>query len=306
VHEDRLIAMRANLFPGAHAAIEDWTTFRWHRYGRLPHSSQALAIDVFGALQTHPKRSELITAVLARAFPTLTWRSHAWNVRLELRVVALGEPTPTQLDALLIGDAELVTIESKFCEAAAGSCSQAEPVSKGPHKGLTPCNGNYEAQINPVSGAKARCALQAKGVRYWDFIPDLFDLNPLVDLRPCAFRDGKYQIMRNVVAAEALARDERKEGRTLLVYTDGPNYPMAKEVRDASSAWNSLLQLLKPARRSTVGALSYQVLLEALEVAAPDDAVIRGLVAWVRSRKLPAGEKASQRTTLRRSTAGSK
>lgn len=47
-------AIRENLFPASHGAIEDWNGFPWHRdrTNRIQafkaHSSQAIAIDVFG------------------------------------------------------------------------------------------------------------------------------------------------------------------------------------------------------------------------------------------------------------------
>src|SRR6185369_16644738 len=52
----KLATLRGNIFDGAHAAIGDWHTFPWHRdnggevQADKPHSSQALAIDVFGAI----------------------------------------------------------------------------------------------------------------------------------------------------------------------------------------------------------------------------------------------------------------
>jgi hypothetical protein len=54
--EQEVEAIKANLFPASHAAIKDWGKFPWHKHkGRIqtdkPHSSQALAIDVFGTIQ---------------------------------------------------------------------------------------------------------------------------------------------------------------------------------------------------------------------------------------------------------------
>ncbi|SDA99562.1 hypothetical protein [Sinorhizobium sp. NFACC03] len=49
-------AVRENLFPASHGAIEDWTGFPWHRdrtnriQAHKVRSSQAIAIDVFVSL----------------------------------------------------------------------------------------------------------------------------------------------------------------------------------------------------------------------------------------------------------------
>ncbi|RAS04894.1 hypothetical protein DEU52_12571 [Ensifer adhaerens] len=50
-------AVRENLFPACHGAIEDWTVFPWHRdrtnriQARKVQSSQAIAIDVLSKLR---------------------------------------------------------------------------------------------------------------------------------------------------------------------------------------------------------------------------------------------------------------
>jgi len=52
---ERREALRLNMYPGAHGAIEDWDAFHWHTYAASPRSSQMLAIDVFGTLRTRPQ-----------------------------------------------------------------------------------------------------------------------------------------------------------------------------------------------------------------------------------------------------------
>jgi hypothetical protein len=63
--------VRRNIFPAAHTAIDDWPSFSWHldQAGRVQarkaHSSQALAIDVFGTLKRSTAR-DAIMGELAR------------------------------------------------------------------------------------------------------------------------------------------------------------------------------------------------------------------------------------------------
>lgn len=68
----KLVALRANIFDAAHAAISDWDTFPWHRDMRghvqadKPHSSQALAIDVFGAIGASNAKDAILDALAWR------------------------------------------------------------------------------------------------------------------------------------------------------------------------------------------------------------------------------------------------
>lgn len=65
-------AVRENLFPASHGAIEDWTAFAWHRdrtnriQAHKVHSSQAIAIDVFGTLKTSSDRDRILDAIAER------------------------------------------------------------------------------------------------------------------------------------------------------------------------------------------------------------------------------------------------
>lgn len=286
----RIEQIKENIFPGAWASIDDWASFPWHM-GRderpdthKPHSSQALAIDVFGTLQAHPYRNQLTVLMMRLAFPGGGPSSVNWNVGKEVEVHSLGEPRPTQLDAQLEGEADEVAVESKFCEAAAGPCSQ--PKSR-------QCNGRYELQENPENGVTARCALTGKGIRYWDYIPSLFDLDTQRD-HPgeCPFRDGKYQYMRNFVAAESLARqgDRPKKSYFILLYAEGDLFPMSQEVGSPSSPWNLWRGRLNEESRRRTAAISVQDLVGAWARAFPDDAVLADLEDWVLNKRIPDGQ----------------
>jgi hypothetical protein len=61
--------IKKNLFPASHAAIDDWEKFPWHRdrHGHIDthkrHSSQALAIDVFGTIKASTERDGILGAL---------------------------------------------------------------------------------------------------------------------------------------------------------------------------------------------------------------------------------------------------
>jgi len=58
--------VQENIFPGAHDAI--WQAFPWHKGAGSPHSSQALAISVFGTIAVHPSRQVLIDEMVRELF----------------------------------------------------------------------------------------------------------------------------------------------------------------------------------------------------------------------------------------------
>lgn len=59
-------AVRENLFPASLGAIEDWEAFPWHRdrtnriQAHKAHSSQAIAIDVFGTIKMSTDRDRAL------------------------------------------------------------------------------------------------------------------------------------------------------------------------------------------------------------------------------------------------------
>jgi len=161
--------VRQNLFPAAHESI--WRAFPWHSGAHQPHSSQVLAIDVFGTVQNHPLCDSLVSELVMTVFGAQMSdiAQQGWTVKLEFRVPSdlFGEPRPTQLDVLLENNTAVVVLECKFTETGDGPCSQP------PEQ----CNGRYEMQTNPKNDKRARCALTGKGVEYWRWIPRYFALN---------------------------------------------------------------------------------------------------------------------------------
>ena len=281
-------AIERNLFPEARAAIRDWDAFPWHRDGRkvvtagLVQSSQALAIDFFGTIAQLVCRDSI--------FRTLgnTWgftSDGPWTVELERPVPAalLGEPRSTQVDVAASNSHTLIFFECKFTEGDGGSCSQPRPLVNGPHKGKRQCNGNYELQRNPVNGLSRRCALTAKGVKYWEWIPRVFSIDADVDHRRCPFAGSWYQWMRNLVACAAMSEKQGQKGIFVVVYAGGADsvgFPMARKV--SGEDWRKLKRMVHNGPVS-LEAVSYERLLQlAKEVATgPDAEVLLRLGAWL-------------------------
>ena len=242
-----LSSVKKNIFPGAHDAV--WGAFPWHDGAASPHSSQALVVSVFGTLAVHPARQILIDAMLHSVFGWESAGDDAWRVNLERTVgrSLLGERRPTQVDVLLHNETSVVMLECKFTEAGGGPCSQPNRRPSGAHQGLRQCDGNYREQTNPVNGKTARCALSAKGIRYWEHIPTYFDLAADQDYEPCPFAGPAYQYMRNLLAAGEWARRRKKKRVAFgLVYVAGEGFPVSAEVADPESEWGQFITGLRP------------------------------------------------------------
>jgi len=257
-------AIQANLFPEAHQGISNWASFPWHKGGsgqpetHKLNSSQALAIDVFGTIMTRAERSIILNRLADElGFP----QSNHWDLHLEW--ISPSNPLReinqhTQVDVLAESEDALIFFECKFTETDGGTCSQPKPLVKGAHKGLMQCNGNYALQPNPANGKINRCALSAKGIRYWEMIPEVFRYNAGVDQSPCPFAGPWYQWMRNMTNAYAIAQESGRRAAFCLVYADAPGLPVADMVH--SDRWKTFLSQTRQ-DRLPVGAISYQAIV---------------------------------------------
>lgn len=282
--------VKANLFPAAHAGIADWDTFPWHPSREhpdawVPHSSQALAIDVFGTLRAAPQAQR--DAVLDRLAAFLGVQSGGpWNVELEWRdpLNRLHERRRTQVDAIARSPHEVIAFEVRFTEGPGAGCSQTSPLARGPHRGMVQCNGNYEPQTNPTSGVRARCALTAKGIHYWEAIPRVFSYSARAVYRPCPFAADEFQWMRNHALAWRVARDEGLHPTAAVVYAESTylRFPMLL----AGNVWGDFLQAVRSeAIASRV--LSVQTLTRLAVAAtrgAPGADTWMGLQRWVEDK----------------------
>ena len=187
----------SNIFRAAHTAVEPWEEFPWHRGsdGKIDaykkHSSQALAIDVFGSLKMSPDQDTILNHLAKELDLPI---EGSWEIDLEWKDPKnlLKERRQTQVDVVACNRKSLIFFECKFTEADGGSCSQPAPIRYGLNKGLKQCNGSYEKQTNPVNKKIERCALTGKGIRYWNVIPQIFDYITDVDYTPCPFKGSWY------------------------------------------------------------------------------------------------------------------
>ncbi len=276
-------SIEANLFPYAHEAVEPWAGYRWHSAaGEVcdawkEKSSQALSIDVFGTLKLHPERAVVLDALaLQLGLPP----GGPWEVTLEWHDPdnVLAEKTPTWVDAVASSPQALILFECKFTEPDGGACGQTHPITKGRRAGLRQCNGQYVPQTNRANGKLARCALSAKGLRYWEHIPAVFGYDADLDHAPCPFAGPWFQWMRNLTTAAAVGQHTGRRAAFVVVYADEPRLPMAARVRQPE--WQWLAGIVNPAAVA-FRTLSYQRLLALACQAAPADPVWPALALWV-------------------------
>ena len=163
-----------------------------HRWYRSMKSSQALAQGVLGNLAVHNLLGNFASLVddfgdplFGPAAPTRQ------NFEMEHDVTHLEEPRPTSLDGLVAGDYR-VAIECKFTEAGVGTCSRPGLPSDADEY----CNGTYALQGTRL---EAKCSLTHIGVKYWEYVPQLFAWNGNCNWDPCPLAKN-YQLVRNVLA----------------------------------------------------------------------------------------------------------
>ena len=296
-----------NIFPAAHQACEPWEAFPWHAGSdgaidtHVEHSSQALAIDVFGTIKTSPDRDTILDAIAQTiGLPT----GGPWAITLEwvARQSLLNEPRPTQVDVYAESPRSVILFECKFTEEDGGACSQTAKQNDS-----IPCNGNYVQQINHRNDMPGRCALSGKGIQYWDIIPKVFHLDAEADYQPCPFAGPAYQWMRNLVVAYKVARQKDKQPAVVIVYAGSPGLPMAKKIK--SRAWT---EFTKTVRQDHVPlhVRSYQEILtltqEATRHGRGEQTVWQELADWVnrkiltnmRNRKKPKRKRLSHSSTM--------
>lgn len=240
--------VRENIFEGAHKAIDQWNDFPWHTGPKggcdsdKIHSSQALAVDVFGTLKVNSQKDAILNRLASQfGLPP----GNGWQVELEYMNLAnpLGELRLTQVDAVAKSDTSIIFFECKFTESDGGSCRQFPPILSGPNKGIVQCNGNYTMQCNPINNVEARCALSGKGIRYWDVVPNVFKIRNDEDLNPCPFRYFWYQWMRNLTNCYALAEASHLHPAFIIVFAEAVNLPMAQKVK--SKSWANLRRSIR-------------------------------------------------------------
>ena len=195
-----------------------------HRWFRSFKSSQALTQSVFAALDRFG-RLDLLEGVIAECGrPAFLEDARSASLVLEHEVRSLGEPRRTSVDVLLDAHSKRVAVECKLTERKFGVCSRPQLRPGAPSYAEQHCDGNYRIQ----RGRGARCALTEIGVRYWTYLPHLFDWAADGDLWPCPFSEV-YQLARNALAATVSERGFNPDSGHVLVVYDARNPEFAAD-----------------------------------------------------------------------------
>lgn len=216
------------------AAIPEFQRHRW--FGSLK-SSQALAQSVFGGFHAYGCLDLLKNVSADCGRPAFFSESNGMQLDFEHEADCLGEPRPTSVDVLLHGLGRRVAIECKFTEREFGTCSRPKLKPRDSTYTQQYCDGTYRVQ----QGRRERCALTEIGVRYWHYLPLLFDWSADRDHRPCPLR-GTYQLARNALVA-AVSPDGGIDfvGGHMLVVYDARNPEFLPDGK-ASKQWVSAIE----------------------------------------------------------------
>lgn len=273
--------LERNIFPAARQACEPWEKFPWHTWAHVAHSSQALAIDVFGTIKTSANRDTIFDA-LAQTMRLPTGGPWAITLEWTARPSLFKEPRPTQVDVYVESPLAVILFECKFTEPDGVACSQTEK-----RDGATLCDGNYGKNSTHANEMTSRCVLSRKGIQYWDIIPKVFYLEAEADYQPCPFAGSAYQWMRNLVVAYKVGRQKNKQPAVVMVYADHPGLPMARKVR--SRDWTAFTKTVRQDQVS-LHVRSYQeILMLAQEIThqgSGEKTLWRELGEWVERKML--------------------
>ena len=206
-----------------------------HRWFHSLRSSQALKQSVFGAARVLGRLDVLeVTAECGR--PAFFADSGGWRLEMEHAVGTLNERRPTIVDVLLDGPGRRVAVECKFMEAEFGKCSRPALKPGDFSYDRQRCDGSYRVQ----AGRRERCALTEIGIRYWRYLPRVFNWAADRDHVPCPFHAG-YQLARSALAA-CFTPDggfDPDRGHALLIY-DKRN-PAFADGGEAERQWRDTL-----------------------------------------------------------------
>lgn len=259
----KLEQIKLNMFPIAFDSIELPLEIKWHKFAHLCNSSQVLAFDIFGTIKASKFKDKIINEI-CKIISLNTDKE--WQVQLEYEPEEniLNETKSSQIDVRISSDNTEIIIECKFTEKEAGRCSQTKKLSKGANVGKTQCNGNYEMQINPVNNIESKCCLTGKGIKYWDYINNIYDIDTAKDYHPCPFNSSNYQLMRNFCIVED-NRLHNKNSKFLIVYVDSDKLQISESINTDTIFGN-----FKP-KQDYYSFLSYQKIINiGLEVSKND------------------------------------
>ena len=198
----------------AHKIVSAIDLKQRHRWFRSFKSSQALTQSVFGALLAFRRMAVIRNVTAECGRPAFLEDAREPDLHFEYEVLTLAEPRRTNVDVYLESPFKRVAVECKFTERQFGFCSRPRLRPQDPAYAEQCCNGDYRRQ----RGRLERCALTEIGVRYWTYLPRLFDWNADQDLTPCPF-SAVYQLARNALAATVTADGiDPCTGHVLVMY----------------------------------------------------------------------------------------
>ena len=195
-----------------------------HQWFRSFSSSQSLTQSVFGAVRAFGCLDLLDGVVAECGRPAFLENTRGASLVLEHKVRSLDEPRQTSVDVWLKAGSRRVAVECKFTEREFGVCSRPRLRPRDSNYEEQHCDGSYRVQRR----RRERCALTEIGIRYWTYLPELFDWAADRDLRPCPFSEV-YQLARNALAATVTAGGlDIGSGHVLVVYdARNPEYAAA-------------------------------------------------------------------------------
>ncbi len=210
-----------------------------HRWFGSMASSQALAQTVFANLSLLGRLDALEGIPAEDGAPAFFTTSSGHRLLLEHEVTTMGEPRPTSLDTYFDGPTK-VAVEVKFTEAEFGRCSRPSLRSDVANYTRDYCDGSFSFQHGRVS----RCSLSERGIRYWNFVPEIFSWSNAQDHLPCPLM-ASYQLVRNVLAVciDDQGSLDPNRGHALVIY-DARN-PAFQREGAADLQWASTTRALR-------------------------------------------------------------
>lgn len=227
-----------------------------HKWFRSMRSSQALVQSVFGNLKVFKRLDCLAELNGDNGKPLFIEESNFQKTCLEFVVDYLGEPQPTSVDIFFDGNYR-VAVECKLAELEVGTCSMPKLKPYASNYNQDYCDGRYAVQCGRIE----RCSLSSRGVKYWQYIPQLFNWSEDIDYDPCPLY-GTYQLVRNILAA--CVREDGKlypeKGHAVLLY-DARN-PAFQPDGKGMAAWENVRAALK--YPSLLQACTWQRVIDAM------------------------------------------
>lgn len=267
LYADRNLLLRPDGSSSEHSEVlQTLPRKKRHRHFGSMRSSQALAQSIFANLKIWKKLGCLLDLKDADGlslFPIAD--SDTCSLEHELNCLGETKRGPTSVDVMFIAGYR-VAVECKLAEDKFGACSRPDMKCTDPHYTTDYCDGTYTFQMDRPK----RCSLSSRGIRYWEFVPQLTNWPADRDQAPCPLR-STYQLLRNLLAAcvcptsipefspssghAVVVFDERNpafkpDGRARCAFTT-----MKKSLRDPSRLRECSWQQITTAMRADPGLL---------------------------------------------------